>query len=194
MLLLLPTLSLCQHFLSKLFTKATAFKRFHYRDRETSLPEQETVLHTSDSTIIVMCFPNERYGEHHQNAVVRVQILWRMWSCFSVAEWKNKNKNKSERTSCFCWNSIVRTDIRIECIPNGSHHQFPSVHFPKKSTSTCCWSSLSLSLSLLQMMILLITRTHSSIKRTAASIALFCIKPKRIHAREQLMMMICCCC
>ncbi len=39
------------------------------------------------------------------------------------------------------------------------------------------------------MMILLITRTHSSIKRTAASIALFCIKPKRIHAREQLMMM-----
>ncbi len=48
---------------------------------------------------------------------------------------------------------------------------------------------LSLSLSLLQMMILLITRTHSSIKRTAASIALFCIKPKRIHAREQLMMM-----
>jgi len=43
--------------------------------------------------------------------------------------------------------------------------------------------------SLLQMMILLITRTHSSIKRTAASIALFCIKPKRIHAREQLMMM-----
>ncbi len=47
----------------------------------------------------------------------------------------------------------------------------------------------SLSFSLLQMMILLITRTHSSIKRTAASIALFCIKPKRIHAREQLMMM-----
>jgi hypothetical protein len=39
------------------------------------------------------------------------------------------------------------------------------------------------------MMILLVTRTHSSVKRTAASIALFYIKPKKIHAREQLMMM-----
>jgi len=58
-----------------LFKKATAFKRLPYRDRETSLPEQGTILHTSDSTIIVMCFPNERYCEHHQDAVVHVQIL-----------------------------------------------------------------------------------------------------------------------
>ncbi len=39
------------------------------------------------------------------------------------------------------------------------------------------------------MMTLLVTRTHSSVKRSAASIALFYIKPKRIHARELLMMM-----